>query len=91
MCLKYVELVNSSIFVLHILGRTLLILSDYLITQCGYTYSVRLVRLLCRAHVLLGRALLILSGYLITQCGYTYSVRLVKLPHQSHGFAVVFL
>jgi uncharacterized membrane protein len=47
--LKYIELVNSITFVLHTLGRALLILSGYLITQCGYTYSVRLVQLLCRS------------------------------------------
>jgi hypothetical protein len=26
------------------------VLSSYLITHCGYTYSVRLVKLLCRSH-----------------------------------------
>jgi hypothetical protein len=50
MRLKYIELVNSIIFVLLILGGTLFILSGYLIAQCGYTYSVRLVKLLGRSH-----------------------------------------
>jgi hypothetical protein len=76
MCLKYIELVNSILFALHI-GWTLLLLSGYLTyTQCGYTYSVRLVRLLCRSHVLLGRALLILSGYLISD--YTVWIHLLS-------------
>jgi hypothetical protein len=50
MHLKYIELVNYSLFVLHILGRALLILSGHLTTQCGYTYSARLVKLLCLSH-----------------------------------------
>jgi hypothetical protein len=33
-----------------LLGRTLLKPSGCLIAQCGYTYSVRLVKLLCRSH-----------------------------------------
>jgi hypothetical protein len=35
MHLKCIELVNSILFVLPIIGHTLLILSGYLITQCG--------------------------------------------------------
>jgi hypothetical protein len=50
MHLKYIKLINSITFALLILGQTLLILSGYLITQCGYTYSVRLVKLLCLSH-----------------------------------------
>jgi hypothetical protein len=65
-------------------GRALLIFSGYLVTSCRYTYSVRLVRLICRSHVLLGRALLILSAYLVQSCRYTYSVRLVRLLCRSH-------
>jgi hypothetical protein len=49
-CLKFIELVNSIIFVILVLGRALLILSGYLTTQCGYTYTVRLVKLLGRSH-----------------------------------------
>lgn len=51
MSLKYAELVNSIPFVLRILGRALLILSDRVITQCGHTDSVRLARLFCRSQV----------------------------------------
>jgi hypothetical protein len=47
---EYIELINSILFALIILGRTLLIHSGYLITQCGYTYSVRLMQMLCRSH-----------------------------------------
>jgi hypothetical protein len=78
MRLKCTELVNFILFVLLILGLALLILSGYLITQCGYTYSVRLVQLLCRCHGV-ARSGPTHSGNLITQCGFTYSVRLVQL------------
>jgi hypothetical protein len=50
MRLMYIELVNSILFVLLTLGRALLMLSGYLIKQRGYTYSVRLMQLLCLAH-----------------------------------------
>jgi hypothetical protein len=52
MCLKYIEIINATIFALHILrilGRALLIPSGYRVTQCGYTYSVRLAKLLWRS------------------------------------------
>jgi hypothetical protein len=48
--LNYIELVNSILFVLIILGRPLLVLCGCLITQCGYTYWVRFVKLPCWSH-----------------------------------------
>jgi hypothetical protein len=56
-----IELVNSIQFVLLTLGRTLLILSGYLIVSKAGEAAV------ADPMVLLGRALLIFSGYRITQ------------------------